>query len=162
LGGGTLAAGGGGVAAGTAILTAMTATATVGLAVVAVGTLASRFYAKKNTEAEAYLADVKVWAEQMQASWTILAGVKKRILELHDLTGRLRVKAETEMNRLEALVSEFDTNNEDHVKLFQQCAIMAKSMSELAQAPVLDEDGNISEQSGIVASKTETILNTEL
>ena len=162
LGGGTLAAGGGGVAAGTAILTAMTATATVGLAVVAVGTLASRFYAKKNTEAEAYLADVKVWAEQMQASWTILAGVKKRILELHDLTGRLRVKAETEMNRLEALVPEFDTNNEDHVKFFQQCAIMAKSMSELAQAPVLDEDGNISEQSGIVASKTETILNTEL
>ena len=90
------------------------------------------------------------------------ASVPKRILELHDLTGRLRVKAETEMNRLEALVSEFDTNNEDHVKLFQQCAIMAKSMSELAQAPVLDEDGNISEQSGIVASKTETILNTEL
>jgi hypothetical protein len=39
---------------------------------------------------------------------------------------------------------------------------MAKSMSELAQSPVLDADGNISEQSGIVASKTETILNTEL
>ena len=162
LGGGTLAAGGGGVAAGTAILTAMTATATIGLAVVAVGTLASRFYAKKNTEAEAYLADVKVWAEQMQASWTILAGVKKRIVELHDLTGRLCEKAETEMNRLEELAPVFDTNNEDHVKLFQQCAIMAKSMSELAQTPVLDADGNISEQSRIVASKTETILNTEL
>ena len=27
---------------------------------------------------------------------------------------------------------------------------------------ILDADGNISEQSGIVASKTETILNTEL
>ena len=162
LGGGTLAAGGGGVAAGTAVLGVMTAGATIGLAVVAVGTLASRFYAKKNTEAEAYLADVKVWAEQMQSSWTVLAGVKSRIIELHDLTCRLHEKAEVHMKDLEALAPNFDTNNEDHVKLFQQCAIMAKSMSELAQTPILDADGNISEQSGIIASKTETILNTEL
>ena len=162
LGGGSLAAGGGGVAAGTVVLGAMTATATIGLAVVAVGTLASRFYAKKNTEAEAYLADVKVWAEQVLASWTVLAGVKNRIIELHNLTTRLREKAETQMNGLEELAPNFDPNNEAHVKLFQQCAIMAKSMSELAQTPILDADGNISEQSGIVASKTETILNTEL
>lgn len=162
LGGGTLAAGGGGVAAGTVILTAMTATSTVGLAVVAVGTLASRFYAKKNTEADAYLADVKVWAEQMQASWIVLAGIKNRIIELHDLTARLHKKSEDYMKILEELAPNFDPNNEDNVKLFQQCAIMAKSMSELAQTPILDADGNISEQSRIVASKTETILNTEL
>ena len=162
LGGGTLAAGGGGVAAGTVVLGAMTATASIGLAAIAVGTLASRFYAKKNTEAEAYLADVKVWAEQVQASWTVLAGVKNRIIELHDLTARLHEKSEDYMNILEELAPNFDPNNEDNVKLFQQCAIMAKSMSELAQTPILDADGNISEQSGIVAGKTETILNTEL
>ena len=161
LGGGSLAAGGGGVAA-TVVLGAMTATATIGLAVVAVGTLASRFYAKKNTEAEAYLADVKVWAEQVQASWTVLAGIKNRIIELHDLTARLHIKSEDYMKILEELAPNFDPNNEDNVKLFQQCAIMAKSMSELAQTPILDADGNISEQSRIVASKTETILNTEL
>lgn len=162
LGGGTLAAGGGGVAAGTVVLSAMTATASIGLAAIAVGTLASRFYARKNTEAEAYLADVKVWAEQVQASWTVLAGVKNRIIELHDLTARLHEKSEDYMNILEELAPNFDPNNEDNVKLFQQCAIMAKSMSELAQTPILDADGNISEQSRIVASKTETILNTEL
>ena len=162
LGGGTLATGGGGVAAGTVVLGAMTATATIGLAAIAVGTLASRFYAKKNTEAEAYLADVKVWAEQVQASWTVLAGVKNRIIELHDLTARLHEKSEDYMNILEELAPNFDPNIEDNVKLFQQCAIMAKSMSELAQTPILDADGNISEQSRIVASKTETILNTEL
>ena len=162
LGGGTLAAGGGGVAAGTVVLGAMTATATIGLAAIAVGTLASRFYAKKNTEAEAYLADVKVWAEQVQASWTVLAGVKNRIIELHDLTSRLHEKAGGYMNRLQELAPNFDPNNEDNVKLFQQCAIMAKSMSELAQTPILDADGNISEQSGIVAGKPETILNTDL
>ena len=162
LGGGTIAAGGGGVAAGTVVLGAVTATATIGLAVIAVGTLASRFYAKKNTEAVAYLADVKVWAEQVQASWTVLAGVKNRIIELHDLTARLHDKFEDYINNLEELAPNFDPNNKGHVKLFQQCAIMAKSMSELAQTSILDADGNLSEQSGIVASKTETILNTEL
>lgn len=162
LGGGTLAAGGGGVAVGTVVLGAVTATATIGLAAIAVGTLASRFYAKKNTEAETYLADVKVWAEQVQASWTVLAGIKNRIIELHDLTARLHKKSEDYMKILEELAPNFDPNNEDNVKLFQQCAIMAKSMSELAQTPILDADGNISEQSRIVASKTETILNTEL
>ena len=162
LGGGTLAAGGGGVAAGTVVLGAITATATIGLAVVAVGTLASRFYAKKNTEAEAYLAEVKVWAEQMQGSWTILAGVKHRIEELHKLTAQLQERASEVLTKLENLAPMFDTNDNDHVTLFQQSAILAKSMSELAQTPILDSDGNISEESGIIAAKTQKILNSEL
>ena len=162
LGGGTLAAGGGGVAAGTVVLGAITATATIGLAVVAVGTLASRFYAKKNTEAEAYLAEVKVWAEQMQGSWTILAGVKHRIEELHKLTAQLQERASEVLTKLENLAPVFDTNDNDHVTIFQQSAILAKSMSELAQTPILDSDGNISEESGIIAAKTQKILNSEL
>lgn len=162
LGGGTIASGGGGVAAGTLVLGAATATATVGLAVIAAGTLASRFYAKKNTEAEAYLAEVKVWAEQVQASWTVLAGVKKRINELHDLTEKLEERTRGELDKLESMIPVFNPNNQNHIKQFQQCAILAKSMSELAQTPVLDKDGNISEQSGLIVSKTEKILNSEL
>jgi hypothetical protein len=162
LGGGTIAAGGGGVAAGTVVLGAITATATIGLAVVAVGTLASKFYAKKNSEAEAYLAEVKVWAEQMQASWTILGGIKRRIEELHDLTAQLEERASAVLGKLETLAPVFDTNNNNHVTLFQQSAILAKSMSELAQTSILDNDGNISDESGIIAAKTQKILNSEL
>lgn len=162
LGGGTIASGGGGVAAGTLVLGAATATATVGLAVIAAGTLASRFYAKKNTEAEAYLAEVKVWAEQVQAGWTVLSGVKKRIDELHDLTEKLEIRTICELEELEKVIHVFDSDNQAHVKQFQQCAILAKSMSELAQTPLLDDDGNLSEQSGLIASKTEKILNTDL
>lgn len=162
LGGGTLAAGGGGVAAGTVVLGAITATATIGLAVVAVGTLASRFYAKKNTEAEAYLAEVKVWAEQVQASWTVLAGVKKRILELHDLTDQLLQRSDEKLSILERIAPTFDPSDQEHVKLFQQCAILAKSMSELAQTPILDNEGNLSVESVEIAGKTQKILNSEL
>lgn len=162
LGGGTIAAGGGGVAAGTVVLGAITATATIGLAVVAVGTLASRFYAKKNTEAEAYLAEVKVWAEQVQASWTVLAGVKRRILELHDLTDQLLQRSNEKLAKLESIAPKFNPSEQEHVKLFQQCAILAKSMSELAQTPILDNDGNLSVESVEIAGKTQKILNSEL
>lgn len=162
LGGGSLAAGGGGVAAGTVVLGAITATATVGLAVVAVGTLASKFYAKKNTESEAYLADIKIWAEKIQTSWAVLASIKQRIGELHDLTQKLKDRSTERLIKLEGIAPSFDPNNKDHVKLFQQCAIMAKSMSELAQTPILDENGNLSEQSGFIAGKTNKILNTDL
>lgn len=162
LGGGTIAAGGGGVAAGTVVLGAITATATIGLAVVAVGTLASRFYAKKNTEAEAYLAEVKVWAEQVQASWTVLAGVKKRILELHDLTDQLLQRSDEKLTKLEGIAPVFNPSDKEHVKLFQQCAILAKSMSELAQTPILDNEGNLSSESVEIAGKTQRILNSEL
>ncbi len=162
LGGGTLAAGGGGVAAGTVILGAITATATVGLAVIAVGTLASQFYTRKNTEAEAYLAEVQEWANRVQASWTVMVSIKKRVEELYDITERLLEKAEIHMSELEKTASRFDAQNSSHVSTFQQCAIIAKSMSELAQTPVLDNDGNLCEQSEIVAKRTEKILNTEL
>ena len=162
LGGGTIAMSGGGVAAGTVVLGAITATATIGLAMVAVGTLASRFYSKKNTEAEAYLADVKVWAEQMQAGWTVIGGIKRKITELYDITDKLKTKSEGLLLKLESIAGDFDPNNNDHVKLFQQCAILAKSMSELAQTPILDDDGNLSEQVGLIAGKTEKILNSEL
>jgi hypothetical protein len=130
--------------------------------VVAVGTLASRFYAKKNTEAEAYLAEVKVWAEQVQASWTVLAGVKKRILELHDLTAQLLQRSDEKLSKLESIAPVFDTSDQEHVKLFQQCAILAKSMSELAQTPILDNEGNLSSESVEIAGKTQKILNSEL
>lgn len=162
LGGGAISAGGGGIAAGTVVLGAVTATATIGLAVVAVGTLASRFYAKKNTEAEAYLAEVKLWAEQTQASWTVLAGVKTRINELHEVTAELVERCRTELDKLEAIIPIFDNDNSEHVKTFQQCALLAKSMSELAMTPILDEDGNISQQSGVIVTKTQKVLNSSL
>lgn len=162
LGGGAISAGGGGIAAGTVVLGAVTATATIGLAVVAVGTLASRFYAKKNTEAEAYLAEVKLWAEQTQASWAILDGVKKRINELHDVTTELVGRCRTELEKLETIIPVFDNANQEHVKTFQQCALLAKSMSELAMTPVLDEEGNISQQSGVIVAKTRKVLNSSL
>ena len=162
LGGGAVAAGGGGMAAGATVMAALTATATAGLAVIAVGTLASAFYARKYTEATEYLAEVKEWVAQTEASWTVMAGIKHRVLELQSLTTDLESRTIEQLHKLDPYIDNFDNNDMNQVGLFQQAAIMVKSMSELAQVSVLDDDGNLNEQANIVAAKTEKILNTSL
>lgn len=162
LGGGAIAAGGGGVAAGTAVMTALTATATAGLAVIAVGTLASAFYSRKYTEATKHLAEVQEWVAQTEASWTVMAGIKQRVLELQGLTEDLETRTIAQLHKLDPYIDNFNNTDMTQVGLFQQAAIMVKSMSELAQVPILDEDGNLNEQANIVAAKTEKVLNTSL
>lgn len=162
LGGGAVAAGGGGVAAGTAVLGAITATATVGLAVVAVGTLSSAFYSKKASDAAQYLADVQTWAAQVENSWVVINGIKERVLELERITAELEDRAIAQLTELEPIVSSFCPDNTEHVKCFQKTAILIKSMSELAQTPILDQDGNFNDEANIVITKTEKILNKEL
>ena len=162
LGGGAVAAGGGGMAAGATVMAALTATATAGLAVIAVGTLASAFYSRKYTEATKHLAEVQEWVAQTEASWTVMAGIKQRVLELHGLTTDLEGRAIAQLHKLDPYIDHFDNTDMTQVELFQQAAIMVKSMSELAQVPVLDDDGNLNEQANIVAAKTEKILNSSL
>lgn len=162
LGGGAVAAGGGGMAAGATVLAALTATATAGLAVIAVGTLASAFYSRKYTEATKHLAEVQEWVAQTEASWTVMAGIKQRVLELQGLTTDLETRTITQLHKLDPYIDHFNNTDMTQVGLFQQAAIMVKSMSELAQVAILDDDGNLNEQANIVAAKTEKILNTSL
>ena len=162
LGGGAVAAGGGGMAAGAAVLTTITATATAGLAIIAVGTLASAFYARKNTESEQYLADIKTWAAETEQSWIALNAIKARVLEMQNLTEELESRALMLLGRMEPFVDCFDPQNQQMLETFQQTAIAVKSMSELAQTPILDEEGNISQAANVVISKTEKVLNKKL
>ena len=159
LGGGALSAGGGGIAAGTAVLGALTATAAAGVAIVAIGTLASGFYARKYTEAEKYIADIKKWATETEAGWEVIKGIKARVDELQKITMDLEKCAMERLDGLEMILDIFDNHNTDHIKCFQQCALLVKSMSELAQTSVLDENGNFNNQVTIVADKTRSITN---
>lgn len=162
LGGGAKVVGGGGVVAGKVVMGAITTTATVGLAVVAVGTLSSAFYSKKASDAAQYLADVQTWAAQVENSWVVINGIKERVLELERITAELEDRAIAQLTELEPIVSSFCPDNTEHVKCFQKTAILIKSMSELAQTPILDQDGNFNDEANIVITKTEKILNKEL
>ena len=162
LGGGSIAAGGTGIAGGQIVLGALTAGATVGLAVVAVGTLASAFYAKKNTESEQYLAEIREWASQTEQSWIAINAIKSRILEMKSVTEQLEKKANLLLSQMEPFVDIFDQKDQEHLKIFQQTAMVIKSMSELAQTPILDPEGNINKEANIIIDKTEKVLNRDL
>lgn len=162
LGGGAISAGGGGVAAGAAVLGAVTATAAAGVAIVAIGSLASGFYARKYTEAEQYITDVKKWAAETEAGWEVIKGIKARVDELQQLTIDLERCVMSSLDDLDLILDSFDCNNTEHVKRFQQSALLVKSMSELAQTSVLDENGNFNNQVTVVADKTRRITNQYL
>lgn len=146
------------VFAGTVVLGA----GTVAVAWLTIGSLASSFYADKATKATQYLADVQQWAAKTEQSWIVLDGLKSRVLELQNVTEELEQRAIVELADLEPYVDSFDPNDKKQVKEFQEAAIMVKSMSELAQTPILDEDGNFNENAKIVMAKTEKIINKEL
>ena len=159
LGGGAISAGGGGVAAGTAVLGAITATAAAGVAVIAIGSLASAFYSRKYTEAEQYLADIKQWAADVETGWEVVKGIKARVDELQQLTMDLETCAMRSLDDLEGILNVFDKDNNEHIKTFQQSALLVKSMSELAQTTILDDNGNFNDRVTIVADNTRRITN---
>lgn len=162
LGGGSVAAGGGGVAAGTVVLGAITWTVTGVMALASAGIVAGKIYSQKHTEAENYLAEIQKWEAKSLAAIEVMKGVVMRSDELLSITSRLEGRIIPALDELEALAPQFNPKDQSHVKIFQRAAILVKSMSELAQTPLLDADGNLNEQSMLVAEKTQKILNHEL
>lgn len=162
LGGGSIAAGGGGVAAGTAILTTITVSATGIFALASAAVVATSFYSKKQTDAEEYLAQVKEWEAKTNGAIEIMKGIVRRSDELLTVSSRLEGRVVHALDELEMIVPDFSTDNPEHVKKFQKAAILTKSISDLAQAPLIDEDGNINQDTLILAESANKILNSSL
>ena len=162
LGGGSIAAGGGGIAAGAAVLTSITIASTGIFALASAAVVATSFYSKKQTEAEEYLAQVKEWEAKTNGAIEIMKGIVRRSDELLTVTSRLEGRVVNALDELEALIPIFSAENEEHVKKFQKAAILSKSISELAQAPLIGDDGNINENTMILAESAKKILNSSL
>lgn len=158
LGGGSIASGGLGVAGGMAVLGTLTGVA----ALASAGVVATAYFAKKHTEATQYLTDMKGLKAKMELGWTVLENVNKRALELQDVTLQLKERCIQGLEQLADIMIGFDAQNTEHLKIFQQTAILIKSMSELAQVSVMDEEGNVSEMSGIVKGNVLSVLNNQL
>ena len=158
LGGGSIASGGLGVAGGIAVLGTLTGV----VALASASVVATAYFAKKHTEATQYLADMQEMKAKMELGWTMLDNINKRALELQDVTLQLKARCMQALEQLADIMIGFDPNNKEHLTIFQQTAILIKSMSELGQVPVMDDEGNVSETSGIAAGKVLKVLNNEL
>ena len=162
LGGGSLAAGGGGMAAGAATLMALTAGATAVVAVLSAGIMVSMHYGRKLTEAKEYEKAVGVAVAGLEKAWIVMDAISRRAEELRDVTEELRWRTSGMLDQLQPLVATFDATDTDQVMVFNKCGVLVKTMVELAQTPLLDDDGNLSAESMTISGKVRRVLNTEV
>lgn len=160
LGGGSVASGGGGMAAGALVLGSITAGAFITVGALTGGILLSAHGSRALTMATQYAAEVDKGIATLEKSWVIMDGISERVNELEYLTIRLEKMALKNLKNLKGFIHDFDTKNLQHKKAFQQTALLMKSMSELANTPIIDEKGFVTEDSSIVTGKIKSILNT--
>lgn len=162
LGGGSLAAGGGGMAAGSAVLGAITATTTGVFALAAAGIVASAYYSKKYTEATAYLEEVKKARAKAKLGWAAMEAINQRAIELESVMKRLGERINERLLYLEPLIYDFQTEDEYYLNTFRETSLLVKSLSEIAQVPLIDKKGMLSNESSVTLANTQKILNKNL
>lgn len=162
LGGGSLAAGGGGMAAGAVVLTGITVGATAGVTILAAGILISTHYARKLTDAKTFQKEAALAVAGLESAWVVMNGITARVEELTMVTGELRSRLLPLLTELEGLIPSFDVTNTDHAALFNKCGLLVKTMVELAQVPLFDDDGELTDESMTISTRVRTVLNTEI
>lgn len=162
LGGGSLAAGGGGMAAGGVVLAGITAGATAGVALLSAGMIVSTHYARKLTEAKSFEKDTALAVANLENAWTVMDGISRRVSELSSVTEELRVRLVPALDQLDEVVPLFDASNGAHASQFSKCGLLVKTMVELAQTPLLDDEGDLSDESLSITTHVKRILNTEV
>ena len=161
LGGGSIASGGGGIATGTIVLGGITAGAFAGVGALTSGILLSAHGSKALTRAKKYSAEVDKAVATLEKAWVAMDAIIERVYELKKLTLMLQIRALDKMKELKPLAPIFDTNNLHHKKVFQETALLMKSIGEITNTPILDENGSITVDSVEVAGKIKSILSTQ-
>lgn len=162
LGGGSIAAGGGGMAAGSVVLGTITATTTGVFALAAAGIVASAYYSKKYTEATAYLEEVRTARAKAKLGWTAMEAINQRAIELEFVMKRLGERINERLLYLEPLVYDFSINDEYYLNTFRETSLLVKALSEVAQVPLIDNNGTLSNESFVTLTNTKKILNKNL
>ena len=162
LGGGSLASGGGGIVAGKAVLTAIKVTSTGVFALVAANIIASAYFSKKYTEATCYLEEAKKARAKAKLGWKVMEAINQRAMELESVMKKLGDKIEDELLYLEPLVYDFQSEDEYYLETFSKTSVLVKALSEVAQVPLIDKNGELSNESSVTIVNTQKILNKNL
>ena len=150
------------MAGGAATLATITYASAGIVALASIGIVAGMHYSKKLTAATEYHAEVCEYREKAECAWALMDAVVERAHELQNVTIELRNRIHTQLSLLEPLIYDFVSDDQYYVETFQQCALLVKTMSELSQIPVLDENGYVSESSELEITKVNRILNRNL
>ena len=139
LGGGSLASGGGGIALGATALNFVS----IGPALLVGGMVVKGQGTKALTRARELEAKVAVAVAELDATRTKLSGVEARAAELSNILERLTTQAVDALDLLET--EPFEPSA--HAARFQRAMTLVMAVRDVAVAPVIDADGNVTERS---------------
>jgi hypothetical protein len=155
LGGGSLAAGGGGMALGTLVLGGIA----VGPALMIGGFVLGGEGEKALTKARQYEAKVNTEIAKLSASEDFFEQVQSRIVELEKLLCSLNRRAINNLRELESREQDFTTQRDGEIfqqtslLIFQQTALLIKAIAEILKTPVLNQEGKVNLDTGVVIAK---------
>ena len=139
LGGGTLAAGGGGMAAGGMMLTGVA----IAPALLIGGITLAIQGEKALTQAKKYEADVKKAQAEMDLQIDLMKRLRRRSDELRSVLDQLDERAKSSLKEL----SNLDFDPDCDLERFQQTALLMAEIGLVLSAPLLDENGTLTQES---------------
>ena len=154
-GGGSLAAGGLGMAGGTAVLGGLVA----GPALAVLGFVVGAKASKNRDVAYSNYAKAKEFQEEMDTASDLCIGIRRR----SDMFGRFLLRLQTILDELvyqmTQIIKDKGTDYRRFSKDEQNCVACAMALAgaikSLLDTPILDDDGNLTVESGLVIESTQ-------
>ncbi|MGJ0119618.1 hypothetical protein ACQ7HM_10470 [Williamsia sp. MIQD14] len=149
LGGGSLATGGGGMALGATVLNVVT----VGPALLVGGLVLKGKGKQAVTEAKSKVASIDIAIAEADLLAARLDAIEARVDELSGVLADLTSRAVVALDELES--EDFDPTA--HAPRFQRCVLLAQGVRDVAATKVLDDEGDLTDESATIAVKYRTM-----
>ncbi len=154
-GGGSLAVSGLGVAGGTAVLGGLVA----GPALAVLGFVVGAKASKNLDTAVANWAKAKEFEEEMKTAAGLCNGIRRRAVMFNRFLIRLQTVFDTLVYEMAGIIKEKGTDFRTFTDEEKQCIASAMALAGAIKAvldtPILDEAGNLTEESGFIIEKTQ-------
>lgn len=91
-----------------------------------------------------------------------MEAINQRAIELESVMKRLGERINDKLLYLEPLIYDFQIEDEYYLNTFRETSLLVKSLSEIAQVPLIDKNGMLSNESSVTLANTQKILNKNL
>lgn len=108
------------------------------------------------------MEEVRTARAKAKLGWTAMEAINQRAIELESVMKRLGERINDKLLYLEPLIYDFQTEDEYYLNTFRETSLLVKSLSEIAQVPLIDKKGMLSNESSVTLANTQKILNKNL
>lgn len=108
------------------------------------------------------MEEVRTARAKAKLGWAAMEAINQRAIELESVMKRLGERINERLLYLEPLIYDFQTEDEYYLNTFRETSLLVKSLSEIAQVPLIDKKGMLSNEFSVTLANTQKILNKNL